>query len=392
MKKIYYFLAFIVAAATFSACNPLDKTYKQLGDIPAPTGTPQSFSLTLAAADYALLPTTNYAKTSLSFKTKDDAAASIPTILTSKYPNYANKSAANVTYAIATIKVADSLISASTSYTAVNADYVTILGTPTNPIPKYNEFTTAQAIQLVSSRNPSPVSNQEYLLTYIYYESGVTSTAVTVTDTFLYLNGAWIKCYTITPAQFTYVGNAFGDFSSSDGPLINTYLSAILKADLGVTLKAKAGDVKYVSYKYYNSKNYQRIQPLMFDGTNWVASQTLSFVKANGTWAADNTVTYTFAGADYTYVTTIPNISGVNNPDPVTNLIAHGNFSVQANSTAKWTDDQINNAIAAVLKNKYTSAVANQKFVITVSEYTGSASVNITKTFVYDGTNFKFLQ
>src|ERR1700743_1109444 len=100
MKRLLFNIIGIAAIAIgFSACRPLGKTYKEIGPVPTPTGTPQTFSVTLAASDYTTyLPTGNYAKTTLSFKTKDDAAASIPTILAAKYPNYADKSSATVTY------------------------------------------------------------------------------------------------------------------------------------------------------------------------------------------------------------------------------------------------------------------------------------------------------
>ena len=88
MKKLYYLLAFVVAAATFTACNPLDKSYKQLGDLPAPQAPPAPVvnvgAVTLTAADYATLPSTDYAKTLLGYKTSADAAASIPAILAVK--------------------------------------------------------------------------------------------------------------------------------------------------------------------------------------------------------------------------------------------------------------------------------------------------------------------
>src|SRR4051812_28000323 len=110
MKKIYY-LFVLIAVTTFSACNPLDKTYKQLGDLPTPTAPPPApiaVTITLTAADYGFL--TDYAKTALSFKSLDDAKADIPTILNKKYPTAVDKSSALVTYGITplTVKLADS--------------------------------------------------------------------------------------------------------------------------------------------------------------------------------------------------------------------------------------------------------------------------------------------
>jgi len=387
MKRIYYLLAFVAVAAAFSACNPMDNTYKQLGSLPMPAGAAQTFNLTLSASDYGILPTGNYAKTSFNFITQADAKTYIPTILASKYPNYANASSVTVTYAVPNIVVApaDSVIAdPGVSYTATTADYTAILGAN----PKFIELTTAQAITVLNTKYPTPVNNQIVLFTYIFFESGVVSTATTLTDTFLYTNGAWVKCYTISAAQFAYVGNTFGDFSSSDAPLINTYLATILKADAGLTLKAKVGDVKYVSYKYFGSKTNQRIQAMTFDGTNWVPyslPQSLVFAKTNGVWVADNTVKYTLATADYTTISNLPNASA--NASAVTNLQQHGNFSISG-STA-WADSEINAGIAVVLKSKYPTAVANQKFIVTYSAYNGN-TISVTKTFIYNGTTFVY--
>lgn len=382
MKKIFYLLA-VAATVLISACNPLDKTYKQLGDLPAPSIPAQT--ITLSAADYKLLPKGYGAQTALYFKTTDTAKNNIPLILASKFPAYPNKSSVTVTYTLQPFKPVDSLI-ANVSYTATTADYTAILGAN----PKYIELTTAQAITLLTTKYPTAVNNQLVMLTYIFYESGVVSTATTLTDTFIFLNGTWVKGYTISAAQFAYVGNTYGDFSSSDAPYINKYLNAILKADQATTLKAKVGDIKYVSYKYYASKLYQRIQPLAFDGTNWVANtqlQTLTFLKNNGVWVADNTVTYTLVAADYKIIAAIP---GVASDAAMANLNSFGNFNIQGGATS-WTDAQINAGIITWLKSKYPAAELNQKFVITYAAYNG-ANITVTKTFKFDGTTFVLVQ
>src|SRR5476651_2491599 len=85
MKRIHYLLAFVVAAAAFSACKPLNKAYDTLGDVPAPVApvviAPTFASYTLTAADYASLPATNPANTAGFFHGTTDAFASIPAIL-----------------------------------------------------------------------------------------------------------------------------------------------------------------------------------------------------------------------------------------------------------------------------------------------------------------------
>jgi hypothetical protein len=358
----------------------MNATYDAIGPVPTPNGTPQTFNVTLAAADYGKLPTGNYAKTSLNFKTKDDAAAGIPIILAANYPNYADKSSATVTYAVPSLSVkpADSTF-AKVAYTLVNpSDYTLIPGN------KFIDFSAAQILTWLPLKYPNPVANQLAVLTFIYFESGSTAT---VTQSFLYLNGAWQKIYTISAAQYTSIGKGGtnNDFASGDAPLLPAYFNTFLKADPAVSVTAKPGDVQYVSYKYFGGGTFQRVMPLTFDGTNWITTslpQSLAFVKTSGTWVADNTVSYSLVTADYT---TISNIPGVASDAAILNLQQHGNFSISG-ATA-WTNDQIAAGIAVVLKAKFPAAAVNQKFVVTYSTYNGSNGT-ASQTLQYNGTTF----
>ena len=381
MKKIYYLFAFVAAAFALTSCNPLDKTYKELGPVPHPAVPAQSVTLTLAPADYSLLPATNYAKTTLSFKTKDDAAASIPTILASKYSGYPDKSTASVTYASspATIAIADTSF-AHVAYTLTDDDYLLLPGNT------FKDFSASQILKWLPYKYPDPVVNQLALLTFTYYESGVNTTA---TQSFLFMGGAWKKIYTISPAQYTSLGKGgtFNDFSSSDAANLPAYFNAFLKADPAVTATAKPGDIQYVSFKYFSGSNFQRILPLTYNGTNWITtstSATLSFAVTNGTWIADNTVFYTLIAADYTYIGTQ---TTAGTADARANLASFGDFNITTGTTA-WSDADLQAGLIALLKHLYPTAVANQKFVITYKAYNG-ATIIAVKTFQYDGTNFK---
>ncbi|MES2427843.1 MAG: hypothetical protein V4560_12770 [Bacteroidota bacterium] len=399
MKKIYY-LFVLIAFTAFSACNPLDKTYKQLGDLPKPTAPPAApiaVTITLTAADYGLLPTSNYAKTQYGFQSLDDAKAGVSAILTAKYPTAVDKSSALVTYGVGNpvVTVADSIY-ADVAYTVVNpTDYVAaapITGT------SFKDYNDAQVLLFLKYKYPTPVANQLSVLTYLYFLSGVTPNAgVLTTDSFIYLNGTWTKIYTVSAAQYASVGHSsFNQFVTGDSPAnIVGYFNVFLKNDATVAATAKYGDVKYVSYNYYISSGtakgtYQRVQSLTFDGTNWVttpiASTALSFIKTNGVWVADNTVTYKLVKADYTYISAIPNVGSV---AAMANLASFGNFNIQTGATG-WTDDQINAGIAAFLKYKFTAAVADQKYVISYSAYNG-ANIVVTKTFKYDGAAFVYV-
>jgi len=389
MKRIYYLLA-IAAVTSFSACNPLDKTYKQLGDLPAPKAPAASVTITLSAADYALLPKGNSAQKSLYFKTVDSAKAGIPLILAAKYPTYGEKSSATVTYASAplSIKPVDSIFN-EVAYTLKPADYTLNGGTNT-----YTNFSATQIITWLGITYPAAVENQLAVITFNFYEGGATTTGVQ--QSFLFKGGAWTKLYTISPAQYTSVGKGGNnnDFVSADAALLPNYFNAFLKVDPAVSATAKAGDTKYVSYKYYAGgaapNTFQRVMVLTFDGANWTTTSTpgtIVFAKTNGIWVADNTVTLKLATADYKFIAAIP---GIASDAAMANLNSFGNFNIQGGTTS-WTDDQINDGIIALLKSKYPAAETDQKFVITYAAYSG-ANILVTKTFVYNGTTFVLQQ
>src|ERR1700749_5159052 len=144
-----------------------------------------SMTLTLAASDYQLLPSSVYAHNALGFYSYADANAFIPAIFGSRDPQLSNGSKANVTFNLLTpnIKLADSVYS-DVAYTVTSADY-TAAGS------KYGDFTAAEALSFVASKYASPQPNQLVVLTYVLY----TGTDNTVTNSFLYINGGWMKIY-----------------------------------------------------------------------------------------------------------------------------------------------------------------------------------------------------
>lgn len=391
MKKIYYLLA-VAATALFSACNPLDKTYKQIGDLPAPTVPAQT--ITLTAADYKLLPKGYPAQTALYFKAIDTAKVQIPLILSAKFPAYPNKTSVTVTYATAplTIQLVDSVYS-HVAYTLKPEDYTLNGGATT-----YTDFSATQIITWLGIKYPAAAENQLAVLAFDFYDQGVTTTGVQ--QSFLFKGGAWTKLYTISPAQYNSIGKGGknNDFVTADAALLPTYFNAFLKADPAVYITAKAGDVKYVSFKYYqaatgsgaNSKpavTSQRVIALTYNGTNWTTiatAGTIIFVKTNDIWVADNTINFTLTTTEYKYIADIPNIAS----DAATgNLRSFGDFNIQGGATS-WTEDQINKGIITWLAYKYTKPEVDQLFVITYLAYNG-ANQNVTKTFTYDGTIFK---
>jgi len=392
MKKILYFLAFGILA--LSACQKNQDLHPTavVKVVPVPTVA----SITLGATDYAHLSPSTPASTQQFFHGTTDAFANIPTILTQEYPTAADKSQITVTYATSPVvpayfKPVDSLYSHD-AYTLTAADYNN----------SFNDFSAAQFTTWFNGKYNSvsapPVDHQETVLTFTYYD-GVST--YTTTQSYVYLNGAWVKAYVVTPAQYVSVNRTSNYFGSADNNLVTlaNYFNTFLKNDPTIVATAKVGDVQYVSYKYFVSaaNTYERVLPMAFDGTNWVASNTIAtnlFTLSGGVWTGqlDNTVYYTLVKADYTAVGAIAAAAPISaGATAITNMVNNADFTLNsATSTSRWSDAQIaNGIILGVLTPKYapnaaTVPSANQKFVITFSGYSQYTSGE-TYTFIYNG-------
>jgi hypothetical protein len=354
MKKIIYLLAFI--AVVFTSCDPLSKTYKDIDALP------QTVNVSLANT----------------FKSTADAKAAIPGILAANttYSSYPEGSVLNVSFALPASQpiVPDSTYS-HVAYTLVASDYAYAGSTTAT------NLSATQVLAFLAYKYPTPVPNQLAVLTYSYFESGY-STGVTTTDSFLYLNSTWTKIYTVSPAQYTSVGRGLTNtFNTADLKLIPTWLSSFLANDLSVSTAANnVGDYKYVSYRY--ATTYQKVLALMWNGTNWVDRDALSFIKQNGVWIP--IITVVFAKADYAALTN----STVGTAAARANVVSFGDFNIQSStSTTYWTDADLKAAIIVILKAKIPSPVVNNPYRVTYAVYTGTVS-NVTGSYVFDGTNW----
>jgi hypothetical protein len=380
MKKIYYLFAWVAAAMTFVACHPLDKTYKALDGLPKAA---KQFNYTLQTTDYALLPATVPAKTSLAFASLADANINVPTILNSKFFDYGDGSAANVTFTIAApaskIVLADSVFK-DVSYTLTNADYLLLPGN------KYDDFSVAQVLSWLPYKYPTPAANQLAVLNFTIYPA---TTTPAPPYSFLYLNGAWQQIYMITPAQYALVNrSAYNQFTSADDANLTSYLNGILKADISLMAAAKVGDVQYVSFNYYNSSvtpkvTSQRVIPLYFNGTNWgsgtTSTGTLPFGKIKGVWIADQTVYYTISAADVKLISS-STIGGDANANQRADLAKYGDFS-------GWAAADIQSAMILALSTNFPPSIVktNVDYKITYLLYSGK-DVPTTLTFQYNGS------
>jgi hypothetical protein len=367
MKKIYYSLLLLTLA--FTACQ------KQPNLVPS--SYTKAMAFTLQQSDYQLLPSKDYPYSTFSFDNVADAKLYIPMILNARDPQLGNGSTAKITYTTSSpyFKLTDSVY-ADVAYTLTNADYLLLPGNT------YTDFSTAQILSWLPYKYPTPVANQLALLTYTYYQSGATPSAgVPATGSFLYLNGAWKPIYTLSAAQYTALGRgSYNEIISADNANLPAYFNTFLKNDPTIADTAKAGDIEYVSFKYYAKPvTAQRVLPLIFDGSNWVTTptttNTLSFVKSGGTWIPDPTVYYTLTSAD----TKLIAASTIGTAAERTNLGSYGDFS-------GWAAADLNSAMILVLTTDFPKPTLNINYKVTYLNYTGGNDVPTVLTFTNNGT------
>jgi len=366
MKKILYLSALLALA--FTACQ------KQPNLVPS-SYVKKGMALTLQPADYQLLSSKIYAYSTFSFLNIPDANTYIPMILNARDPQLGDGSTAAVTFNLTpSIAPADSVYSDIT-YTVTSADYFAVTGN------HYGDFSASDVLNFLAYKYPNPVPNQLAIITYVLY----TGSDNTVTNSFLYINGGWIKIYQVTPAQYASVGDGkYDQFSSSDIGKTPGYFNFFLKNDITIADTVKANDIAYVSYSYYGGGNYQRVLALTYDGTNWTTAggtATRAYVKSSGSWIPDPTVYYTLKTAD---TKLIGNPNGTNNQSIGTsaeraNLYQYGDFS-------GWAVADLDNAIILVLTTDFPSPKVNVNYVVTYLNYTGGTDVPTQLIFYYNGT------
>jgi hypothetical protein len=375
MKKIYYLLA--LTAMAFSACQK-----QPIVPVPSSLSLTKTATLafTLAQSDYKLLPSTAYPTTTFSFKSAADADNYIPTILNAKESTKLNDgSTAAVTYTLAkpgtTISIPDTLFK-DVSYTVSSADYAAVTGGT------FKDLSASQVISFLKYKYPNPVPNQLAVISYTFYTGSDNS----VINSFLYLNGAWKKIYQVSPAQYTALNLGSADFGSGDVPNLPAYFNTFLKNDPSIVDTAKAGDVIYVSYKYFvsSANTFQRVLPLTFDGTNFTVTPTPvqatgNYKKTAGTWAAVAAlpvVNYTVTIAD----TQLIGASTAGTAAERSNVAQYHDFETA------WTTADLNAAMIVVLTANFPSPQLQTIYRVTYNAYVGGNDVPTTLSFEYSGT------
>ena len=355
MKKI--FLLLTVLTMVFTSCEPLE----DINEIVDAQETPIVGDVIFTLSD------DDYDELGLNFGnigSIDDAKTKIPTLLKSKYPVWGNKSSATVTFKLYHKKNDEkSLI----TYTVVDADY-------TNAGLQYKSISSASQItQLLNHLYPTPANRVLVALTYAQYDSGITST---VENGFIYSNGAWEKSMGITLEEYKAMGESRKQFSSEDEALVKIPL--FLKNKLQYE-GPKAGDIQGVMYKLYSGTVKSFVVFFIYNGMDWVKynntiNETIQFGHDGTTWVPDNTIKYTLVrNADYEYMAS--QLTGAEYAGLIANLANYGDFDY------KWTDSQINFALAILLDHLNPNAAEGQKYILTYVVYDNGENTH-TRGFI----------
>jgi hypothetical protein len=383
MKKIYYLMAFIALA--FTACQKEPALHSIL-PVPA-NAMQQTLALTLQSTDYKELPSSNYASTSFSFKNSTDAQNGIATILNTEYPAAANKSTAAITYtqSAAPFALADSVFTDAT-YTLTAADYLLLPGN------KFTDFTITQVLQWLPYKFPSVPNGTLKLLTWTIYPAA-TATSPVMPYSFLYVNGAWHAIYTLQPAQYTILGvGKYDQITSTTTTNLPQTLGALVNADITITDTIKKNDFVYVSYNYYVSStaDYQRVQALEYNGSNFVAPYsfpvTINFIKTAGIWAYVQplpVIKYTLTTAD-TKTIAASGIGGAAFASVLANLGSYNDFE------SAWTTaaniQYLDAAFESILTTQFPTPAINTNYEVVYNAYIGGGDVPTIASFQWSGT------
>jgi hypothetical protein len=381
MKKITYLLA--IATLAFTACQkqPIGTLYKAPVVVVAPP--PSDTAITLSASDYALLPSSVYSSKTQTFDNATDAQNYIPAILNAKFATASNGSNALVTYTQSALyfKQAGDSLSTSVAYTLTHDDYLALKSNTFGDL----DFSLAQMLSFMNedtSVYQTSVKSQLALVTFTPFPS-----ALTPPPPYSYVKLApkkWIQAYTIQPAQYASVGlGTHNQFTSSNDANLSLMLSALLKADLTIQDTIKAGDIKYISYAYFgsDSKAYQKVRPLQYDGNNYVAPKTstasLNFVKQSGSWgfaAPLPSINYALTPADITLISSNSAYPGA------------GNLGQYKDFDSAWSIVYMNEAIIQCLLVDFPTPQTNTLYKVTFNNYSSPAPN--PSSFIWDGTKW----
>ncbi|QHL87464.1 hypothetical protein GU926_08440 [Nibribacter ruber] len=379
MKKIFYFLSTLMVV--FSSCDPMEDTYEELDALPRAQAEFRKVNITLSKENYESFKTApSTVNKGLYFTSEAEAGSIVPSYLNTAYGQLEEGDIINVTYN-QFVSAQTNAVSSRETYTVTAEDY-TAAGISNSRFNLANG--DADAIKFLNYKYPGAAEGKLVVLTFNGYNSNVSSTAVEMTDSFYFINGAWANAYHVTDADYTSVDNGrYKNFSSSLDDQLPSFFNKFLSQSV---LAPKTGEIRYVSYKYFSGGvTQQAVTAMQYNGTMWVKAPsvvtvpaTLAFSRTNGTWKPDLTIRYTMVPADYTWISTQPSLG---TEAQRTNLGSFGNFYMSfAGNDYNWSDANLVTALAGFLKYKFPNAEVGQKVALTYVFYKSGAKVG-TLTF-----------
>jgi len=365
---------------------------------------PTIINYTLINADYDLVGNGRFNNFDIrSGRAEEDIEvrrAKIQTILLNNFPDAADATKYNVTYAFydgsngtleMLLKQQQNAPDASltTNYTLTDADFE-LVGNGT-----YNNFDlrpgkdeeTVEArrvkIETILLNNfPSAVAGDLYNVTYAIYDGDAGTrvmlvefdgTGYTIFSTTSYefytfvleeattrftLTDEWAAPITFTSDEYSLMGQRYPNFSDKDEAIYNIgiYLRTLYQF-------AAPDDFVTVEYDYYSGGVSQINVNYIFDGSVWnaiptVIDQTIKFGHDGNSWVPDNTIKYTLTAADYELV-------GNGN---------YGNFDVRDGKVEKPESVRLEK-INTILLNNFPSAAEGQKYLVFYNIYNGANGV-----------------
>lgn len=200
-----------------------------------------------------------------------------------------------------------------------------------------------------------------------------------------YSEGSWEEetedVYYLTSDDYDSMGEEsgqpgrFNNFSDSVVP--GNYLPQFLSLEYPF---AQEEDEIFIIYRYFRGGSVGTVTRgnlYTFTNGTWIEeTSSLQFGLENGIWVPDNTIRYTFTGADYALV-----VAGLTDVEgfeaAVSNLDSFGNFS-RTGGSSNWSNEMILAALNIVLDSINPSAEEGQKYLVTVATW---APGNSTEDF-----------
>ena len=211
---------------------------------------------------------------------------------------------------------------------------------------------------------------------------GVTGDANNLGDYYTY-DGGWELAddvYYLSKADYDSMGEGsglpgrFNNFSSSTpaDDYIPTFLSINDPFAFGLE-----EDRIIVVYKYFSTSCFctqTRGNAYTVIGGDWtphssVISTSLQFGHDGNTWVPDNTIRYTFTGADVAFIS---NAMITIYPGPADNVGFFGSFDRRSSSDNYWSNDMLLEAFNALLEGGGFITAEEQKYILTYVIYNGS--------------------